>query len=241
MKNYTTLKLLALTTIIVTAKEFSCQEHHIPDPVKNCNRVDGTSRAMNCEFEFVKAEFYRVDEYPNNPPRLDTVVYATATPTSPNVSIKEPRYAAWIISSSSLLYYIQLPVRVTIKRIAPKPSGTTGYLLRKDFSVSSTQGDEFPTYYGSLPPDASLAPVNIDVPVGGIFTYNTTYIWSGNASDNYPYINYRLNGANNYFLVQNVETSKLLRQDPYNYTLYRDIAEAKLVFHPNIIPSSDPF
>ncbi|MET7253166.1 hypothetical protein KOM01_000235 [Dyadobacter fermentans] len=37
------------------------------------------------------------------------------------------------------------------------------------------------------------------------------------------------------------ETSKLLRQAPYNYTLYRDIAEAKLLFHPKIIPSTDPF
>jgi len=241
MKNYTTLKLLALSSVFVTAMAFSCQDHHIPDPVTNCKRADGTSRAVNCEFEFVKAEFYRVDEYPYNPPRLDTVVYATATPTSPNVSIKEPRYAAWIISSSSLLYYIQLPVRVTIKRIAPKPSGTTGYLLRKDFNASTNNNDEFPTYYGSLPPDSSLTPVQIDVPVGGIFTYNTVYIWSGGASDDYPYINYHLNGANNYFLVQNVETSKLLRQAPYSYTLYRDIAEAKLLFHPYIIPSSDPF
>ncbi|GGN03795.1 hypothetical protein GCM10010967_43300 [Dyadobacter beijingensis] len=241
MKHYTTLKLLALASVFVTAMAFSCQDHHIPDPVTNCNRVDGTPRALNCEFEFVKAEFYTVDRYPDNPPRYDTIVYATATPASPKVSIEEPRYAAWIVSSVSLLYYIDLPVRVTIRRIAPKPAGTTGYLLRKDFAAGGPSNVEYPTYGGSLPPDEDLTPVNINIPVGGTFTYNTGYIWYGAASDKPPYINYGIDGGNNYFLVQNIETSKLLRQAPYNYQFYRDMAEAKLLFHPYIIPSDDPF
>ncbi|SEI41075.1 hypothetical protein SAMN05216327_101333 [Dyadobacter sp. SG02] len=239
MKHYSFLRVIAFAVVFITAMAFSCQDHNIPDPVTNCSRVDGTPREFDCEFEFVKAEFYNVLEY--SPVRHDTVVYATATPASPNVVIKEPSLADWIISSASLFFFIELPVRVTIKRIAPPPSSPATYFLRKDFTVYSG-GVEFPSYKDfSLPEDDTYLPVSINIPVGATYTFRTSYIWSGNATDKGTYVSYGIDGANNYFLLQNVETSKLLRQAPNNYSLYRDIAEAKLLFHPSIIPSTDPF
>ncbi|MBO9613661.1 MAG: hypothetical protein J7619_13245 [Dyadobacter sp.] len=238
MKHFSFLRLITLLIVFFTAMAFSCQDHHIPEPVTNCNRIDGTPRAFDCEFEFVKAEFYRVAEYGWKP--NDTLVYATATSANPNVQIKEPRFANWIVGSRSGLYFIQLPVKVTIKRIAPSPSNSATYFLRKDFRATSN-GVEFPTYSGNLPADDTHRQVKIDVPVGDTYAFLTSYVWSGSASFDGKYMNYHIDGGRDYLAIQNVETSKLLRQAPYNYSLYRDIAEAKLLFHPYIIPSSDPF
>lgn len=229
MKHYSILRLIAFSVILVTAMAFSCQDHNIPDPVTNCNQVDGTPRAFNCEFEFVKAEFYDIFQGSG-----DTSYYATATPANPDITLKEGERGRWILSYVSMFYFIPLKVKVTVKRIAPAPSGST-YLLRQDLLVTS-QGTEFPTTKDfSLPADEDLTPVNINVPVGGTYTYHTTYNFVGNAGYSGNDIDYGLK-SDYYFLIQNVETSKSLRQAPYNYTLYRDMAEAKLKFRTTIIP-----
>ncbi|MGX5857381.1 hypothetical protein ACWKW6_27245 [Dyadobacter jiangsuensis] len=49
------------------------------------------------------------------------------------------------------------------------------------------------------------------------------------------YLEYIIPGKELYLLVQSVETANKLKQAPYNYTLYRDLAEARLILHPKII------
>lgn len=231
MKHYSLLRLAAFSVIFVTAMAFSCQDHHIPDPVTNCNRVNGTPRAVNCEFEFVKADFYEIRSGIG-----DTVRYGTVTPTSsPTIQLKEVEQGRWILSYVSMFYYIPIDVTVTIKRIAPAPSASKSYLLRQDLAVYPGEV-EFPTTKDFYPPaDEDLTPVNIDIPVGGTYTYNTVYHYVGNAGYSGDDVNYGLN-QNYYLLVQNVETSKMLTQAPYNYNFFRDKAEAKLMFRTKIIP-----
>lgn len=231
MKHYSMFRLIAFSVVLITAMAFSCQDHHIPDPVTNCNRVDGTSRAVNCEFEFVKAEFYEVRTGIG-----DTVRYGTVTPGgNPTIELREVERGRWILSYVSMFYFVPIEVKVTLKRIAPAPSGSTGYLLRQDLQVTQN-GAEFPTTKDfSLPEDEDLTAVNIDIPVGGTYTYHTTYNFVGNAGYSGSDVNYGLT-ADYYLLVQNVKTSKLLQQAPYNYALYRDRAEAKLMFRTKIIP-----
>jgi len=60
MKNYSLIKVFAVSLVLLTAMAFSCQDHHVPDPdpVIKCNRVDGSPRAFPCEFEIIKIEYY---------------------------------------------------------------------------------------------------------------------------------------------------------------------------------------
>jgi hypothetical protein len=139
MKHYSLLRLITLSAILMTAMAFSCQDLHIPEPVTNCNRVDGTPRAFNCEFEFVKAEFYKVFNQSGN-----TVYYDTATAATPEIVVREGERGMWIRSYVSMFYIVPLNVKVTVKRIAPPPTGSMDYLLRKEFTAGSS-GVEFPT------------------------------------------------------------------------------------------------
>ncbi|SDG73068.1 hypothetical protein SAMN04487996_122102 [Dyadobacter soli] len=231
MKHYSLLRLMALSAVLITSLAFSCQDHHIPDPVTNCDRVNGTLRAVDCEFEFVKAEF---SELRNS--NGDTLRYGTVTPGGdPTIVLPEVDRGRWIRSYISMFYFLSMEVQVTIRRIAPAPANTTDYVLRQDFTANSNN-DEFPTtaiWY--LEPDEDLKPVKINIPVGGTYTYHTVYNFVGTAGFSGDDIDYRMTG-DYYLLVQNVETSKLLKQAPYNYDLYRDRAEAKLMFRTKIIP-----
>lgn len=123
MKHFPVFRLLAFTAILFTAMAFSCQDHNIPDPVTNCNRVDGTQRAFNCEF--VKAVFY------NSVSFRDTIVYGTVTPGNPGIEIEERYFNEWLVSSISGYYHTRVQMKVMIKRIAPPPSPTSiSYLIR---------------------------------------------------------------------------------------------------------------
>jgi hypothetical protein len=79
-----------------------------------------------------------------------------------------------------------------------------------------------------------LDPVKIDIPVGATYTYSIPYQWLGEATDRGKYIDYPLR-AEYYLLIQNLETSKLLRQAPHNYTLYRDLADARFRFDVDVV------
>lgn len=238
MKHFSCIKLLTMAAILFTATAFSCEDHNIPDPVTNCNRVDGTPRAFNCEFEFVKAEFYRTEWV--SPGITDTISYGTVTPGSANLEIKEPYYRDWVVSDVSQFFYMPIKVKLTIRRIAPAPAGSNKYILRNNLR-DAVPGNPGPGEYSSksgwdLEPDDELKQVSIDIPVGATYAYHQTYEFSGRFEYGSNFIIYRL--ANDYyFLVQNVATSKTLREAPYNYQYYRDMAEARLIFHPTVKPA----
>jgi hypothetical protein len=236
MHIFSLLRLLAFSSVLLLAMAFSCQDHNIPDPVTNCNRVDGTPRAFNCEFEFVKAEFYTPNYTKPGPPTKD--IYATVTPANPNFDIKEPYAGAFVFNQRVNLYFIQVPAMVTIRRIAPSATGSNQYMLRKNIMTKSPTdpAESFSDFsYGA--PIVDPAPVTIDIPVGGTYTYEVTYGIAGYYEDKPGYLDYKLPAPDFYLLVQSVETGKKLQQAPYNYTLYRDLAEAKLLLRPKIIPA----
>lgn len=229
------LRLLALSCIFFLAMAFSCQDHNIPDPpVTNCKRVDGTQRAFDCEFEFVKAEFYTQNRTQPGPPTKD--IYATVTPGNPNFDIIEPRWGAYIFNQRVDLYLAQFPATVTIRRIAPSQTGSNQYILRNNINAQSpTDPNEGFSDLSGGAPIVDPAPVTIDIPVGGTYTYDINFIMAGKYIERSNYLEYIQPGPELYLLVQSVETGNKLKQAPYNYTLYRDLAEAKLVLHPKII------
>lgn len=232
MKLASIVQVISTTCILISAMAFSCQDHHVPEPITNCNRVDGSPRAFDCEFEFLKADLYELREG-SKPNVKDTIVIASISPTSSIATIKEPWYAAWIFSPQGMRYSLLMDVRVTIKRVAPPANGSDLYLLRNNFTAFEKL--EYGTYGNTIPGDESLTPVKIDIPVGGTYTYSLPYQWLGDATDKGKYIDYNLK-SDYYLLIQNVATSELLRQAPYNYNLYRDLADAKFKFNLNVIP-----
>lgn len=233
MKHYSLIRLLAMGAIFITATAFSCQDHNIPDPVTNCSRVDGTPRAVNCEFEFVKAEFYRTVFV--SPGVTDTISYGAVTPATSNLEMKEPYSRYWVVSDISQFFVMTIKVKVTIRRIAPAPAGTNSYILRNNLR-SAVTGNPGPGEYSSksgwdVETDDQLTPVSINIPVGSTYTYYQNYDFSGRFEYGNNIIIYPL-ASEYYFLVQNLATSQKLRQSPFNYQYYRDLAEARLTFHP---------
>ena len=232
---FSTLKLLALFCVLLLAMAFSCQDHNIPDPpLTNCKRVDGTQRAFDCEFEFVKAEFYTKNFTQPGPPTKD--IYATVTPGNPDFEIKEPRWGAYIFNQRVNTYLGQFPATVTIRRIAPSATNSKQYILRNNITAESPTSpvEGFSDFsYGA--PIVDPDPVTIDIPVGGTYTYDINFIMAGSYIERSNYLEYIIPGKELYLLIQSFETGNRLKQAPYNYTLYRDLAEAKLILHPKII------
>jgi len=214
---------------------FSCQDHNIPDPTAtNCKRVDGTYRAFDCEFEFVKAEFYTLNSAQPGPPVKS--IYATVTPGSPNFDIKEPRWGAYIFNQRVNTYLGVFPATVTIRRIAASATGSNQYILRNNITAkSATDPEEGFSDFSYGAPIVDPDPVTIDIPVGGTYTYDINFVMAGSYIERSNYLEYVIPGNELYLLVQSVETANKLKQAPYNYTLYRDLSEAKLVLHPKII------
>jgi len=238
MKYFPIMRLVVFGAILFISTALSCQDHHIPDPVTNCNRVDGLPRALNCEFEFVSAEFYKLD------PVTGKIIYGTVTPANSNLVIREAYRGEFIRSSVSPIFSIPLKITIKIKRIAPSPSGVNKYLLRNNvesnFPFDPTGNREGDSRFGGgyiLEPDENLEPVTIDIAVGETYTYEASTSWAGRyelANDDkfiYPVNTYWL-------LIQNVETSEKLRNAPYNYKLYRDQAEGKIKILPTIVSTA---
>jgi hypothetical protein len=229
------LRLLVLSSVFFLAMAFSCQDHNIPDPpVTNCKRVDGAQRAFDCEFEFVKAEFYTLNRTQPGPPTKD--IYATVTPGNPNFDIKEPRWGAYIFNQRVDLYLGVFPATVTIRRIAPSATGSNQYMLRNNIAGRSVNDpDEWFSDFSYGAPIVDPEPVTIDIPVGGSYTYEISFVMGGHYIERSNYLEYVIPGPDLYLLVESVETRKKLKEAPYSYTLYRDLAEAKLVLRPKII------
>ena len=200
MKHFPILRLLAFGVILLTAMAFSCEDHNIPDPVTNCNRVDGTPRPFDCEFEMTKIEFLY--------PRTKTVA-GTVTKADPNVRL--PGSAAIFFSYNPRDGWVSSRwlVRATIKRIAqPHTSNSSQYLYRQilPFDYNNQHYESHGTNWGEILPDDSLQVNTWNIPMGGTQSFEMEYGIDG------PF------GGIYYVLVQNKNTSKLLREAPYNYT-----------------------
>lgn len=78
MKTLRILKVISLSSVLMLAMAFSCQDHHVPDPVSNCDLVDGTPRAFPCEFEITKVEFLK---------KLTNQVSTTILPGHPDAEV----------------------------------------------------------------------------------------------------------------------------------------------------------
>jgi hypothetical protein len=229
MQFFPIIRQLSLCAILLTSMALSCQDHNIPDPPTNCQRMDGTSRAVNCEFEFVSAEFSRPS---------DGFVYGTVTSQNPNLTIPDPP-DGFIVGSASSKFAIPLNVKVILKRISPSPSPSSQYIIRNDVETNfpwdpSGNREGFSRIGGGYPlsPDDEQTPQTINVPVGGTYSYQARTSLAGLYIINNNTIIYPLNTY--WLLIQNVDTSKKLRNAPYNYSLYRDVAEARLQFIPRV-------
>ncbi|WP_310226590.1 MULTISPECIES: hypothetical protein [unclassified Dyadobacter] len=229
----TLLKIMSLSSVVLTAMAFSCQDHHIPDPdpVANCELVDGSSRAFPCEFQITKLEFLRN--------KTDKVV-RTFMPGDSTVAL--PINASERYVWGSMHAYIQMiyRVRVHVKRIAAasiQPQG--GYeLIPYRLSPDVPPGFPFPPLwddyiggpYGLNPPSATAAhPLDMSMPIGETRSYVVTLeLMFDTESQGGQYFGDHLIG------VTNNTTALTLLGAPYNYHRLRDIHEAKIRFKPQL-------
>lgn len=222
MKTHSILKIASLTAVFFTAMAFSCQDHNLPDPEPNlnCNLLDGSQRAFPCEFEITKIEF--LEKGTNKV--MDT---ATQNDSAVTLSAKGAQFfAIWSMQSYFDSFWA---VRVTVKRIANAPSPST-YLTR--FVIR----DYLDYVYDPITPtDDQNEKFPINIAIGESFSFESGITMAGGVvQQNYPNSIYRTSSGYS-VLVQNYETSQLLKKPPYNYLSYRDLAEAKIKFNPTII------
>ena len=233
MKSYPLIKIAALSAVLTTVMAFSCQDHHNPDPdpVTNCERVEGGARAFPCEFEIVKLEFLR---------GTTNQVVSTFLPANAKVALPINASQAYFWLSMHSSVYMQYRVRVHVKRIAAAsfhPVG--GYELVYYRMTPIVPG--YPPVYNdiiaepgvvqsagnTLPASPAKRPVNFDMPVGEtrtaelLVTLGFDYEALGGVYDGEMTIG-----------VVNNTTALKLSGAPYNYNRGRDIQEAKLSFVP---------
>ena len=211
------------------AMAFSCQDHYVPDPdpVSNCNRVDGTPRAFPCEFEITKLEFLKT---------TTNLVVRTVLPGSPDVQL--PLDQAYQLEYGSQGAYAQVVFRVLlhIKRIANASFQPVGGYEVSQFRISDPE-PPYPAIYNDiigsgpggnvLPASPAKNPVNLDMTTGEtrVIESQVGFVYSFNPSQ--P----KQVGAF-YFSIVNNTTSLKLAAAPYSYNLLRDIHEARIVYEP---------
>src|SRR5688572_26371059 len=119
MKTLRILKVISLSSVLMLAMAFSCQDHHVPDPVGNCDRVDGTPRAFPCEFEITKVEFLK---------KLTNQVSMTILPGHPDALLILGDAYRSFVGSDAEYRDVFFKVRLHVKRIAnPTAQPADGY------------------------------------------------------------------------------------------------------------------
>lgn len=212
---------------------FSCGDHNVPDPdpVMNCELVDGNARAFPCEFEIVKLEFLRGN--------TDRVV-STFRPGDSTVVLPINASLAYFWLSMHSHVYMQYRVRAHVKRIAPASFQPVGGYEMVYYQLSPGAPGYPPIYddligrpdvmqSGGNTPPASPAkrPVNFDMPVGETRTADLMII-----------LGFEFENSGGLFFgdmsigVVNNTTALKLMGAPYDYNRCRDIQEAKLSFIP---------
>jgi len=230
MKNYSLIKIAAMSAVFVTAMAFSCQDHNLPDPdpVVNCKRIDGTPRAFPCEFEIVKVEFLR-----NN----TSQVVRTVFPSDPNVElpINAAKFYGW--GSGRSYIFMQYNIRVHVKRIANPSFLPVGGYEVMDYSLTPAYPPYPPLHDdligpGGWPPPGSPAanPVAFDMAIGETRTVEKMVTMQFNTEFPPVTLSY---GPNIVSVVNNTTTIKLINA-PYNYDRLRDVHEARIAINPSL-------
>jgi hypothetical protein len=217
MKYYPLIKVAAFSAILLTAMAFSCQDHHVPDPdpISNCNRVDGTPRAFSCEFQITRIEIF--DRNTSNfaevitPQRLSGGLYfSQASQTAP---------------LSGQAYYLSYKVRVHAKRIANSQMPAWNYY---QLVVLGSGGLV-------LMPDNVVDPI----PLGNsISDYQQISNWAVGETKTFDgYASFLagktpvISSTTLFVGVRNYNSYDLLISPPHNYERLRDLAEGALAFN----------
>ncbi|WP_342083632.1 hypothetical protein [Dyadobacter sp. OTU695] len=227
------LRVISLSSVLLTAMAFSCQDHNVPDPepVANCKRIDGTDRALPCEFEITKLEFLRNNT--NN-------VVRTFLPGDSTIGLPINASLRYVWGSMHAGLQMTYRMRVYVKRIAPasfQPVG--GYEIQPyQLSPSGPPGDPLPPIwddliggpYGLNPPAATANdPLDMSMAVGETRSYVTTL----DLMYNVEYLQGQYFGHLMIGIINNT-TALTLLAPPYNYNRLRDIHETRIAVKPNL-------
>lgn len=203
--NFSSTRLLSAILFLVLAFAMSCTDDHvIPEPVSNCNRLNGQPRAFPCEFAIEKLDFMSGSS--------NTAAFATLTSTDSLFERSGPYYS-WDKTGTEN-FVIRYKVRLTFKRIAEAPAGQDN-----QYYLYMTQGgidmEDF-LYFGF--------DINTDNMAVGE-TRSQFYIIEYHLANWAPTPDYmRL------FAIINRDTYEKLKQAPYNYSAIRDRAESWIRF-----------
>lgn len=233
MRVLASLKAVSLLAVLLVAMAFSCQDHSVPDPdpVANCQRVDGTDRAFPCEFEITKLEFLRNNT--NN-------VVRTFLPGDSTIGLPINASVSFVWGSMHAYVWMTYRVRVYVKRIAQasfQPAG--GYEIvpyqlsppvPPDFPFPPLWDDLIGGPYGLNPPSATAGnPLDMSMAVGETRSYVATLDLSFDVENQHgQYFGQLMLG------IINNTTALTLLGAPYNYNRLRDIHETRFGFKPQL-------
>lgn len=213
MKHYSLIKIFAYSAILITAMAFSCQDHYEPEPVSNCNRVDGTPRALPCEFEVTRVEFYKT----NTKEIIETI-------DAQHLQGGLIRgYAARVqpLTGHDGQVFLVFNTKVYVKRIAnsPSPDWKKYRVAQFKLGMHPVHGDiiDFPVQWRNDPAYFQEIP---SWAVGETKTFETLV-----GFESYPEENIDI-----YCPIINYNAWEKLVAPPYNYELVRDVAEATLKY-----------
>lgn len=223
MKKFPVIKVLASFAILLTTMAFSCQDHHVtdPDPVSNCNRVDGTPRAFPCEFEISKIEIFEKN--------TDHII-ETISPHRLQGGLSMLHAISTQPLSGHTQYVMTYRTKIYIKRItnSPLPSWNK-------YKVITMQPFNSPDR-----PDNILFPYPI---VNDVNSYQEIPLWPIGETkifeSNILFLTSRVVTQTSilfgnpilYCFIVNYNTWEALATAPHNYSALRDISDAKLLYN----------
>jgi len=215
MKHCSLIKIVTLSVIFLTAMAFSCQDHNVPDPdpVSKCNRVDGTPRALPCEFEVTRVEFFKT----NTKEIIETIdsQHLQGGLIRGNAAKVQP------LTGHDGEVFLVFNTKVYVKRIANSPSTSWNKYRVAQFKLGKhpEHGDiiNLPIQWTN---DLAYFQEISSWAIGETKTFEI-----GVGFESYPEENIDI-----YCSIINYNAWEMLVAPPYNYELVRDVAEATLKY-----------
>lgn len=204
-QKFSAIRILSTSFSLALALAMSCTDDHlIPQPAANCNRLDGQPRAFPCEFAIEKLDFMTGSS--------NTTVFETLTPTDSLFERKGAAYSWYKTGTED--FVVKYKVRLTFKRIAEAPEAQDN-----QYHLYMTEGGIDTEDFLNWGADINAANMAVGETRSQFFIieYHLSY-WA-------PVPIYmRL------FAIINRDTYKKLEQAPYKYTAVRDRAESWIRF-----------